>query len=185
MRKIIVSEFVTLDSVMEAPNEWIFPYRHEAIAKFEFDQLFASDALLLGRVTYQIFADYWPSATDEATPGAGYANRMNSIPKFVVSKTLQKSEWQNSNVIRVDIEQEIEKLKHQTGKDILIYGSGELVNTLMRHALIDEYRLLVFPIAIGIGKRLFQAGSQATLKLVETKSLGTGVVLLCYQPDER
>lgn len=170
---------------MEAPDQWVFPYRNEELAKFEFDQLFASDALLLGRVTYQIFAGFWPSATDEATPSVGYATRMNNIPKFVVSKTLQKVEWKNSRLVHEDIVEEITRLKRQPGKDILVYGSRELVNTLMQHALIDEYRLLVFPIVRGSGKRLFQESSRATLKLLDTKALESTVVLLRYQPGEK
>jgi dihydrofolate reductase len=181
-RKIVVSEFVTLDGIVEEPEKWIMSYNNEEIGKFKFDELFASDALLLGRMTYQIFADYWPSATDEATPGVGYVNRMNSILKFVVSKTLQQVEWKNSRLIKGDIVEEVAKLKHQPGKDILIYGSGALVNTLMQYDLIDEYRLLVYPVVLGSGKRLFKDGSNATLKLVETKTFSSGVVLLRYQP---
>ncbi len=188
MRKVIVSEFVTLDGVMEDPGGaekfehggWTMPYWNEEIGKFKFDELFASDALLLGRVTYQGFAAAWPSRTDEA----GFADRMNSLPKFVVSTTLGKVEWNNSRLIKGNVAEEVSKLKQQPGQDILIAGSGELVHTLMQHDLIDEYRLLVYPVVLGSGKRLFQDGSKTTLRLVETKRFDSGVVLLHYQPDK-
>jgi dihydrofolate reductase len=189
MRKIIVSEFVSLDGVMEGPGPvdefklagWTMPYWNEEIGKSKFDELFASDTLLLGRVTYQGFAAAWPSRTDEA----GFADRMNSLPKFVVSTTLQKVEWNNSRLIKENVAEEISKLKQQPGHDILIAGSGALVHTLMQHDLIDEYRLLVYPVVLGSGKRLFKDGSNTTLRLVETKTLSSGVVLLCYQPDRK
>lgn len=187
MRKVIVSEFLTLDGVMEDPGGaegfehggWSFQFWHEEIAKFKFDELFASDALLLGRVTYQGFAAAWPSMTDEE----GFANRMNSLPKFVVSTTLQEVGWNNSSLIKANIVEEISKLKQQSGQNILISGSGKLVQTLMQHNLIDEYRLLVYPVVLGSGKRLFKEGSNKTiLKLAATKTFSSGVVALSYQP---
>ena len=189
MRKVIVSEFVTLDGVMEDPGGaekferggWTMPYWNEEIGKVKFDELFASDALLLGRVTYQGFAAAWPSMTDEA----GFADRMNSLPKFVVSTTLEKVEWNNSRLIKGNVAEEVSKLKQQPGQDILIAGSGELVHTLMQHDLIDEYRLLVYPVVLGSGKRLFKDGSKTTLRLIETKTFRSGVVLLSYRPAER
>lgn len=189
MRKVIVSEFVTLDGVMEDPGgaektahgAWTWPYWSDEIGKFKFEELFASDALLLGRVTYQGFAAAWPSATDEQ----GFADRMNSLPKFVVSMTLTSVEWNNSSLIKEHVAEEIAKLKQQPGQDILIAGSAELVQALMRHGLIDEYRLLVYPVVLGSGKRLFAEGSAATLKLVETRSFDSGVALLRYQPAEK
>lgn len=146
MRKVIVSMFVTLDGVMEDPGGaekfkhggWTLPYWDEEIGKFKFAELFASDALLLGRVTYQGFADAWPSRTDEA----GFADRMNSLPKFVVSTTLEEVGWNNSRLIKGNIAEEVSKLKQQPGQDILIAGSGELVHTLMQHDLIDEISAL-------------------------------------------
>src|SRR5579864_6868739 len=131
MRKLVVSEFVSLDGVMEDPGGdsnfehkgWTMPYWHEEIGKFKFEELFASDALLLGRVTYQGFAAAWPSATDEQ----GFADRMNSLPKFVVSTTLTSVEWNNSSLIKEQVAEEIAKLKQQPGQDILIAGSAELV----------------------------------------------------------
>jgi dihydrofolate reductase len=189
MRKVIVSEFVTLDGVMEDPGGaekfeyggWTMPYWNEEIGKVKFDELFASDALLLGRVTYQGFAAAWPGRTDEA----GFADKMNGLPKYVVSPTLEKVEWNNSRLIKGNVAEEISRLKQQPGQDILIAGSGVLVRTLMQHDLIDDYRLLVYPVVLGSGKRLFQDGSNTTLRLVETKTFRSGVVLLHYQPANK
>ncbi len=177
MRKIVVSMFVTLDGVMEAPNKWSFDYWNEDAAKFKFDELFASDALLLGRVTYQGFAAAWPSMKDEA----GFADRMNNLPKFVVSRTLQTVEWNNSTLIKNNVVEEITKLKQQPGQDILIGGSGQLIHTLMQHNLIDVYRLLVYPIVLGSGKRLFSEGASASLKLIEARTFGQ-VQAFIYEP---
>ena len=146
MRKFIVTEFLTLDGVMEEPA-WTAPYWNDEIAKFKFDELFGSDTLLLGRVTYQGFAAAWPSRTDEQ----GFADRMNGLPKFVVSTTLEKVEWNNSRLIKENVAEEVSKLKQQPGQDILIAGSGTLIHTLMQHNLIDEYRLLVYPVVLGSG----------------------------------
>ena len=187
MRKVVVSEYVTLDGVMEDPGGaegfehggWSFQFWNEEATKFKFDELFASDALLLGRVTYQGFAKAWPSMTDES----GFADRMNSLPKFVVSTTLEEVVWNNSRLIKGNIAEEVYKLKQQPGQDILIAGSGELVHTLMQHDLIDEYRLMVYPVVLGSGKRLFRDGSDTiVLRLVETKTFSSGVVVLSYQP---
>jgi len=183
MRKVIVSEFVTLDGVMEAPDKWQFPFWNDETGKFKLDELLACDALLLGRVTYQEFAEAWPSMTDEE----GFADRMNSLPKFVVSTTLKEPnlKWNNSRLIKGDITRETSKLKQQPGQDILISGGAGLVHSLMQRDLIDEYRLLVYPVVLGRGKRLFRDESNATLKLVETKTLGSDVVLLTYQPEKQ
>jgi dihydrofolate reductase len=180
MRKVVLSMFVSLDGVMEEPA-WTFPYWNDEIAKFKYDELFASDALLLGRVTYQGFAAAWPSRTDEQ----GFADRMNSLPKFVVSTTLKNVEWNNSSLIKDNIAEEVTKLKQQPGQDILVFGSGTLVRALMQQNLIDQYHLLVYPILLGKGKRLFKGGSKAALKLVETKTFSSGVVALIYQPDKK
>lgn len=131
-------------------------------------------------MTYQGFAAAWPSMTDEA----GFADRMNSLPKFVVSTTLEEVTW-NAGLIKDNIVEHVSALKQQDGQDILIAGSAELVNTLMPDDLIDEYRLLTFPIVVGGGKRLFAEGSAATLQLVDTKTFSSGVVLLTYRPDNR
>ena len=178
MRRIVAAEYVTLDGVMEEPG-WTGPYFDEELAKLQLDLLFASEALLLGRVTYQGFAAAWPSMTDEQ----GFADRMNSLPKYVVSTTLSEVEWNNSSLIRGNVAEEVSRLKQQVGGDILIYGSGGLVHTLMEHGLIDEYRLMVFPVVLGGGKRLFRdGGDTTTLKLVDTETTGTGVVILTYRP---
>ncbi len=189
MRKIVVSAFVSLDGVMEDPGGaegfehggWTMRYWDADIGKVKFDELFASDALLLGRVTYQGFAAAWPSQTDEM----GFADRMNTLPKYVVSTTLDKAEWTNSHVIRGNIVDEVSALKQQSGQDILIGGSAMLVQTLMRHGLIDEYRLLVYPIVLGSGKRLFPEGRPLPLRLIDTQTFSSGVVALTYQPAEQ
>lgn len=179
--KIVVTEFLTLDGVMEAPNEWSFPYWTDEIAKLKLDELLAADAHLLGRVTYEGFAVAWPSMTDEA----GFADRMNGLPKYVVSTTLQKAEWNNSHIIKADVAEEVSRLKAQPGGDALVAGSATLIQALAEHDLIDEYRLLVYPIVVGKGKRLFKDGSDTKLKLVETRSFNSGVVLLRYEPDRK
>jgi dihydrofolate reductase len=187
MRKVIVSEYVTLDGIMEDPGGaegfkyggWSFQFWSEETAKYKFDELFASDALLLGRVTYQGFAKAWPTITDEA----GFADRMNSLPKFVVSTTLEVVEWNNSTLIKENIAEEVARLKQQPGQDILVAGSGDLVHTLMQYDLIDEYRLMVHPVVLGSGKRLFREGTNTLkLQLLETKAFSSGIVVLTYQP---
>lgn len=188
MRRLVVSEFVTLDGVMQDPGGvgeierggWSMPYWHEEIGKVKFDELFASDALLLGRVTYEGFAAAWPGQSDEA----GFADRMNGIAKYVVSTTLKDPQWNNSRVIQGNVVEEIAELKRQPGHDILVGGSGQLVQTLMRNNLVDEYRLLVYPVMLGEGKRLFKDGSYVKLKLVEARSVPSGVALLRYEPAE-
>ncbi len=179
MRKVIVSEYVSLDGVMEEPA-WTGPYWNDEIAQFKFDELFASDALLLGRVTYQGFAKAWPAMKDEQ----GFADRMNNLPKYVASRTLTEAEW-NANLIKDNIAEEVTKLKQQAGQALLIYGSGNFVQTLMQHDLIDEVRLLVYPVVLGRGKRLFSDPINTTLKLVETKTFSSGVVALIYQLAQR
>jgi dihydrofolate reductase len=191
MGRIVVSEFVTLDGVMEDPGGaeksryggWAFRFdRGPEGNKFKFDELFAADALLLGRVTYQGFAAAWPGRTDEA----GFANRMNNLPKYVVSTTLERAEWNNSRLIRSNVVDATAKLKEMPGGDILVAGSGQLVQTLMQHSLVDEFRLMVFPIVVGGGKRLFQEGSgSSALRLVEEKTVGSGVLTLVYQLDKK
>jgi dihydrofolate reductase len=179
MRKLVVTEYVTLDGVMEEPGVWSFPFFSDDAAKFKYDELFASDALLLGRVTYEGFAKAWPTIT-----GTGdFGERMNSLPKFVVSTTLDEVAWNNSRLIKENVAEEVAALKQQPGQDILVAGSGVLVHTLMQHDLIDEYRIMLHPIVLGSGKRLFRDGNDTkTLRLVETKPLSSGIVVLSYQP---
>jgi dihydrofolate reductase len=177
MRKIVVTEFVSLDGVMEEPR-WTFKYWNDEIAKFKGEESSASDALLLGRLTYQGFAAAWPQSKDE---GADY---FNSVRKYVVSKTLEEPlEWNNSTLITDNVVEEITNLKQQNGKDITVHGSATLVQTLMQHDLVDRYRLLVYPVVVGKGKRLFEEGIPATLKLLESQSFSSGVVALVYEPD--
>ena len=179
MRKIVVSEFVSLDGVMEDPR-WTFQFPSEDRDKFKFDELAASDALLLGRVTYEGFAAAWPRMEEQT---GEYGAWMNGYPKYVVSTTLEEAGWNNSTIINENVAEEISNLKQQPGKDILVFGSGQLVNTLMEHDLVDEYRLMVFPVVVGGGKRLFEGASdKKALKLMETKTFASGAVVLSYGP---
>jgi dihydrofolate reductase len=179
-----MSEFVSLDGVMEGPGAmddfefagWTMPYASAEIMKFKYDELFAADALLLGRVTYDGFADAWPKITE----AGDFGERMNGIQKYVVSKSEQTLGWNNSKLINGSVVEEIANLKQQSGKDLLVAGSSVLVQTLLQHDLVDEYRLLVYPVVLGKGKRLFKEGSHAKLKLEEVKSFSSGVTLLRY-----
>lgn len=179
--RIVVTEFMTLDGVVEAPHEWSFPYWSDETAKFKLEELRAADAQLLGRVTYGGFAAAWPTMTDDA----GFADRMNGMPKYVVSSTLEKAGWNNSTIIKTNLVEEVSALKQQPGVDILVAGSVTLIRALMEQDLVDEYRLLTYPIILGKGKRLFSDGLAASLKLTESKPMGSGVVLLRYQPDRK
>jgi dihydrofolate reductase len=179
MRKVVVTEFMALDGVMEDPG-WTFKYWNDEIAKFKGEESSASDALLLGRVTYQGFAAAWPESKDE---GADY---FNSVRKYVVSKTLEEPlEWNNSTLIKDNIVEGITNLKQQDGKDIAVHGSATLVQTLMRHDLVDRYRLLLYPVVVGKGKRLFREGIPATLKLLGSQLFSSGVVALVYEPERQ
>lgn len=177
MRKIIITEFLSLDGVMQDPA-WTEPYWSDAISQYKHDELFECDALLLGKTTYDGFATAWPNQTDED----GFADRMNSLPKYVTSTTMAIGNWQNTIVIQGDVMTEITKLKQTSGGNILVFGSSDLIQTLLQHALIDEIRLLVYPVILGLGKKLFQAESQLSLKLLHTQTFDTGVVALHYQP---
>ncbi len=179
MRKIVVSEFVSLDGVMEDPR-WTFQFPSEDRDKFKFDELAASDALLLGRVTYEGFAADWPNMLEQT---GEYGAWMNGYPKYVVSTTLEEAGWNNSKIINENVVEEVSNLKKQPGKDILVFGSGQLVNTLMEHDLVDEYRLMAFPLVVGGGKRLFEdASDKKVLRLVVTKTFASGAVVLSYGP---
>jgi len=178
MRQIVVTEFLSLDGIMEDPG-WTFKYWNDEIANFKGEESFASDALLLGRVTYQGFAAAWPKSKDE---GADY---FNGVRKYVVSTTLDNAEWNNSILIKDNIVAEITKLKQQEGQDITVHGSATLVQTLIKHDLVDRYRLLVYPVVLGKGKRLFQEETTTTLKLVETRSFSSGVAALIYEPERK
>jgi dihydrofolate reductase len=188
MRRIIASEYLTLDGVMEAPGSedslgdrsgWSFLYSSDEAAAFKFDEVMASDALLLGRVTHDIFAASWPARTGD------FADRMNCLPKYVVSKTLETVVWENTHLIQDNVVEAVSDLKRLPGQDILLYGSADLVRALTEHRLIDEYRLMIFPLILGTGKRLFADGSAVSLKLIEAKTLGAGVVILTYWPERK
>jgi dihydrofolate reductase len=182
MRKVVVSQFVTLDGVMEDPGGaenpdfggWAFKFdRGQEGDKFKLDEVMAADALLLGRVTYEGFAAAWPDRTDEA----GFADKFNTMPKYVVSTTLEDPSWNNSHVIAPADVAGLEG-------EILVNGSNTLIQALMEHDVVDEYRLMVFPIVLGQGKRLFADGRpQTTLTLTDSRPVGPdGVVVLTYEP---
>lgn len=189
MMKVVVSEFVSLDGVMEDPGGaegykhggWSFKFKRGPEGdKFKVDELSAAGALLLGRVTYEGFAKAWPSIKDPD----GFADRMNGIRKYVVSNTLKDSEatWNNTTIIRGDMAGEIAKLKAQSGGDLLVFGSAWLAQGLAEHGLVDDYRLMVYPVVLGSGKRLFaDAGKMASLKLADAEPAGDGIVMLTYQ----
>ena len=182
MRKIVAGEFVSLDGVMEAPDQWQFPYWSDEMGAVVGEQMATTDAMLLGRVTFQEFVSFWPDKTEEEVPGAGH---MNGVQKYVVSTTLDDvSAWQNSTVISGDVVAEIATLKQQPGKDIGITGSATLVQSLLREGLLDELHLLVHPITLGSGKRILdEKAGRVPLTLVESRSLPNGVMYLVYAPD--
>ena len=189
MGKIVVSEFVSLDGVMEDPGGaegfkhggWTFQFSSPEQEQWKAEELFQADALLLGRRTYQGFAAAWPTM-----PGTGaYGERMNSLPKYVVSTTLTDTDmtW-NATLLQSDFAAALPKVKQEISQDILIFGSGQLVHALSARDLVDEYRLMVFPVALGSGKRLFPERSEKLpLRLVESKPFVSGVVVLTYQPS--
>jgi dihydrofolate reductase len=180
MRNIIVTEYLTLDGVFEEPGHWSFDYFNDEAMQYKRDELFSSDVQLLGRVTYEGFAKAWPTMPDTGD----FGERMNGMPKYVVSTTLTHADWQNSTIINKNIVEEIKKLKEQPGQNILVAGSGKLVHTLMQHDLVDEYRFMVHPVVLGSGKRLFTEGTEKLkLTLVDSKPFKTGIVILHYHPD--
>jgi dihydrofolate reductase len=186
--RIVVTEFVSLDGVMEAPGGgedfkhagWTFEIgRGEEGDKFKLDETLASEALLLGRVTYEGFAAAWPSRTDEV----GFADKFNSMPKYVVSSTLEDPEWNNSTVLKGDVATEVAKLKEEHEGDIVVHGSAQLVQALVEHDLVDELHLMVFPVVLGTGKRLFgETSDKKSLRLTDSRTVGDGVAILIYQP---
>ncbi len=187
MGKIVVTEFVSLDGVIEDPGGdgnfkhkgWTFKFnRGEAGDKFKVDETRDSEALLLGRVTYEGFAAAWPSRDGE------FADKFNSMPKYVVSSTLEKADWNNSTVLKGDVLQEVSKLKHSLDGNIVVHGSAQLVQTLLANDLVDELRLMVFPVVLGSGKRLFGATSDSKrMQLMESKTVGDGIAILIYKPS--
>jgi dihydrofolate reductase len=190
MRKVVVSQFVTLDGVMEDPGGaedsglggWAFQFdRGDEGNAFKLDEVMAADALLLGRVTYEGFAAAWPDRTDEA----GFADKFNGMPKYVVSTTLSDPTWNNSHVIApADLADEVARVKQDGDGDVLVNGSNTLLQALMELDLVDEYRLMVYPLVLGRGKRLFADGRpRTTLKLTDSRPVGPdGVVVMTYEP---
>ena len=186
MGRIVVTEFVSLDGVMEDPGGaegfkhggWTFEIsRGDEGDKFKLDEALSSEALLLGRVTYEGFAAAWPSREGE------FAEKFNTMPKYVVSSTLEEPEWTNSTVLSGDLAEEVAKLKQAHEGDIVVHGSASLVQALLEHDLVDELRVMVFPVILGSGKRLFGATSdKKPLRLVDSKIVGDGVAILVYQP---
>jgi dihydrofolate reductase len=184
MGKIVVTEFVSLDGVMEAPGGedfkhagWTFKInRGEEGDQFKLDETRETEALLLGRVTFEGFAAAWPSRKGE------FADKFNSMPKYVVSSTLEKPEWNNSTVLKGDAVVEVRMLRQRLSGNIVVHGSAQLVQTLVEHDLVDELRLMVFPVVLGTGKRLFgDTSDKKSLRLVSSKTVGDGVVILIYE----
>ena len=177
MRKIVVSQFLTLDGIMEYPEKWSLPFLgDEELSKDLLDNFLGSDAILLGKTSYQFFEARWPTRT------GALADRFNALPKHVVSADLQKAEWNNSSIIKANAIDVIRKMKEQSGKNLLVLGSYQLCQALMSSHLVDEYRLQVYPLTAGSGRRLFHRGiKHQTLNHTQTKSFGNGVVSLTYQ----
>jgi dihydrofolate reductase len=188
MGKIVVTEFISLDGVIEAPGGgedykhagWTFEIdRGEEGDRFKLDELLEAEAQLLGRVTYEGFAAAWPGMED----GAGFAEKMNSMPKYVVSSSLQEASWENSTILRGDLADEVAKLHREIDGVILVAGSAQLVQGLIERDLVDELRLMVFPVLLGEGKRLFGGvTAKKPLNLVDSKTIGAGIALLTYEP---
>jgi dihydrofolate reductase len=186
MGRIVVTEFVSLDGVVEAPGGgedfkhggWSFEFdRGDEGDKFKLDETLASEALLLGRVTYDGFAASWPSRDGE------FADKFNTMPKYVVSSTLEKPEWNNTTVLKGDVAEQVAKLKQEHDGDVVVHGSPRLVQTLLEHDLVDELRLMVFPVVLGSGKRLFgETVDKRPLRLVDSKVVGEGVSIMVYEP---
>lgn len=194
MRKIVVTEFLSLDGVMESPHEWHFPFFDDEAGSFKDEEIHETGGLLLGRTTYQMFASAWPERgrdmagqpepTDENSEDV-FTDLINWLPKYVVSDTLQEADatWNNSHIIRGEhLADELRALKEQDGKHLYIHGSGKLIDSLLPTGLIDEYHLMVHPIVVGSGQRLFPDGlPQTTLALAETRTYPKGIVTLIYR----
>lgn len=181
-RRLVVSEYLSLDGVMEDPS-WTAPYWTDEVAAFKRDELFAASAFLLGRTTYEGFAAAWPGITDED----GFADRMNALPKYVASTTSTQADldqigW-NARLLGDDTISAVSALKREGGMDLLVFGSGVLVRSLPAAGLVDEYRLLIYPVLVGSGKRLFE-NEQASFKLASTETFDSGVSALTYHPAQ-
>jgi dihydrofolate reductase len=187
MGRIVVTEFVSLDGVMEAPGGeefkypgWSFEFdRGEEGNQFKLDETLESEALLLGRTTYEGFAAAWPQREGD------FADKFNSMPKYVVSSTLEDPEWNNTTVLSGDAVEEVRSLKQELDGDIYVHGSRQLAQTLIENDLVDELHLMVFPVVLGTGKRLFgETSDKKPLRLVESRTVGDGVAILVYRPAE-
>ena len=190
MGRIVVTEFVSLDGVMEDPGgsehskhgAWTFKFnRGEEGNKFKVDEVQNAEARLLGRVTYEGFAEAWPTRT-----GDPFSDKFNSMPKYVVSSKLKKADWNNSTILKGDVVEEVSKLKEKVRGDILVSGSAKLVQTLIANDLVDQLNLMVFPVILGSGKRLFgETKDLKTLQLAESKTVGDGVAIMIYKPANK
>jgi dihydrofolate reductase len=180
--RLVATEYVSLDGVFEEPGQWSGPFFDDDAAAFKFAELRASDALLLGRRTYEGFAAAWPAMPDTGEFGV----KMNGMPKYIVSSTLREVPWSGSRLVEGDIATAVRNLKQLPGQDLLLAGSAQLFDLLMRENLIDVYRLMVHPVVLGEGLRLFsEANARRTLELADTTVFGTGVVVLEYRPADR
>jgi dihydrofolate reductase len=192
--RLTVTSHLTLDGVMQSNGKpepelndgfeqggWQVPYFDQDMDRLTADWIAAADAFLFGRRTYELFAEYWPQVTDPADPRA---TRLNALPKYIASATLDRVQWNNSVLLQGDVAEEVAKLKRQPGNELQVHGSAALVRTLMRHDLVDEYRMLIHPVVLGNGKRLFDAGTTpAALELIDTKTTSRGVVAHMYRPS--
>ena len=187
-RKLVVSQYVSLDGVTEDPvgmegsglGDWTGPFQREPEGDaFKVKELFDADAVLLGRITYDAFAAVWPTVKDEA----GFADRINALPKYVPSRTLHEAPWNNTTVWRDDVAGEVERLKAEAGGDIMVYGGAELIHFLTRHGLVVEFRLMVFPTVLGRGKKLFPDAAKLAVSLEECRRFGSGIVLLRHRVE--
>jgi dihydrofolate reductase len=180
LMRLVATEYLSLDGIFEEPGQWSNPWFDDQVGQFKYAELQASDALLLGRKTYEGFAAAWPNMK-----GTGdFGEKMNSMPKYVVSSTLDKVDWPGSKLVKGDVVAEVRKLKEQPGSDLLLAGSAQLFNALMEANLIDLYRIMLFPVVLGKGKRLFAEGTdRRVLAVPETKTFASGVAILEYRPE--
>jgi dihydrofolate reductase len=187
MGRIVVTEFVSLDGVMEDPGGaegykyggWTFEFDRGEGDKFKLDETMSSAALLLGRKTYEGFAAAWPERTDDM----GFADKFNSMPKYVVSSTLESPDWNNSTVLKGDLKEEVSRIRDEVDGDIVVHGSAQLVHGLIENDLVDELRLMVFPVVLGSGKRVFaETSDKKRFELADSKAVGDGIAILTYRP---
>jgi dihydrofolate reductase len=178
--RVVATEYLSLDGVFEEPGQWSGPFFGDDAGQFKWAELQASDALLLGRKTYEGFAAAWPNMVEET---GEFGVKMNTMPKYVVSSTLDDVKWSGSVLVKGDVIAEVRKLKEQPGQDLLLSGSAQLFNALRQANLIDLYRFMVYPIVLGQGGKLFEDGhGERTLTLVNSRTLSTGVTILEFEP---